>query len=159
MTERAAAGADAGGHGARARRSRRDAAPAPCPTLVKDAIGMAKRSSPAPAGNVIEFAAARQRRAAAAAAQAAAQAAGDPDDGTVMMLTDALLLLFHLRSGRHSPAACRELEQSVRIAVAQRPMAEIVDVSDETWSVIAAVDLRDAIASSSERFDADWAAD
>jgi hypothetical protein len=122
---------------------------------------MAKRNTSAPAGNVIEFAAARQRRAAAAAAaaQAATPAAGDPDDCTVMMLTDALVLLFHLRTGGRSAAACRELEQAVRIAVAQRPMAEIVDVSDDTWSVIAAVDLRDAIASGRRRFDADWADD
>lgn len=120
---------------------------------------MASRSTPAPHGNIIELAGARQRRADAARASAAAAAAAapaDPGDCTVMMLTDALVLLFHLRAGSQSPAACRALEQAVRIAVAQRPMAETVDISDGTWDAIAAVDLRDAVASCSRRFEADF---
>jgi hypothetical protein len=121
---------------------------------------MARLSTTAPGGNIIELAVARQRRADAARASAAAvAAAADPADCTVMMLTDALVLLFHLRAGIQSPTACRELEQAVRIAVAQRPMAETVDISDATWDVIAAIDLRDAVASCSRRFEADFGDD
>lgn len=121
---------------------------------------MASRSTPVPDGNIIELAGARQRRADAARASAAAvAAAADPGDCTVMMLTDALVLLFHLRAASQSPTACRALEQAVRIAVAQRPMAETVDIGDGTWDAIAAVDLRDAVASCSRRFEADFGDD
>lgn len=120
---------------------------------------MASRSTPAPGGNVIEFADARQRRAAAAPPPPPAAAVADADDCTVLQLTDALVLLFHLRANGQSPATCRELEQAVRIAVAARPMAETVDIGDDAWDVISAVDLRHAIASCRLRFDADWSHD
>jgi hypothetical protein len=121
---------------------------------------MARRNQPAPGGNVIAFDRERRRpRVSAPAVPAPEVAAGDPDEATVMMLTDALVLLFHLRAANQSTFVCRELEQAVRIAVAQRPMAETVDVSAGAWAVIVAVDLQLAIASCRERFDAEWVDD
>ncbi|MBX3727105.1 MAG: hypothetical protein KF823_14440 [Xanthomonadales bacterium] len=75
-------------------------------------------------------------------------------DSMIITLGDAVQFLFHLRALGREPAAQRDLERAVRVALACHPLSEDAEILADTWDSIRDLNFLEARVASVRRFEA-----
>lgn len=75
-------------------------------------------------------------------------------DSMIITLGDAVQFLFHLRALDREPAAQRDLERAVRVALGCHPVCEDAEILAGTWEAIRDLNFLEARVASVRRFEA-----